>query len=113
MTKLFLLQIFTTVLDYKYCLEILDEYLITLVIKRNEVKMKKRVLRHDSRKMEDFSVQVREVGHDEDEQGFEDSCVIGEPCDEADDVTPDDADDRAAAGDDDEGGEAFEDVGHL
>ena len=75
--------------------------------------MNKRVLRHDSRKMEDFSVQVWEVGHDEDKQGFEDSGVIGEPCDEADDVTPDDADDRAAACDDDEGGEPFEDVCHL
>ncbi len=39
--------------------------------------------------------------------------MIGEPCDEADDVTPDDADHRAAACDDDEGGEPFEDVGHL
>ena len=60
--------------------------------------------------MEDFSRQVWEVSHREDEQRLQNSGVIREPCHKSDDVAPDDTDDSAAAGDNDEAGKSFENV---
>ena len=48
--------------------------------------------------MEDFGIEIGQVAHDEDENGFDDEDVIGEPRNEARQKAPDDTDQGTAHG---------------
>ncbi len=61
--------------------------------------------REDAGHVEDFRVQISQVAHDEDENGLDNTNVIGEARDETSKEAPDDADQGATDGHNKEGGE--------
>ena len=60
--------------------------------------------------MENFSIQIRQVGHGEDEKWFQNSGMVGKSGDKTSDVAPNDANEGTAKSDDKEAGEAFENI---
>jgi len=57
--------------------------------------IKEESLRQNAGHVENFSVEVGQVAHDEDEDRFDDEYVVGESGDEPGEETPDDADERS------------------
>ena len=62
--------------------------------------------------MEDIVAEVADLSKHAHKHGLKDGRVVGEPCDEAGQVAPDDPNDCAAARHNDEARQTFSDVGN-
>ena len=69
-----------------------------------------KILRHYPRQMEDFSIEIRQIGHGKYKQRFQNSGMIGKSSDKSSHISPDNPNNCASYGNNYKASKTLEDI---